>query len=354
MSTFTAPIVKLEKKKHPNADALSIAIIGKEELCFQCVINTKEFENDDYGVHIPIDTHTDKDHPLLSFLDGKPVRACKLRGEFSNGLLLPLSKVRKYFEEDLKMQPTTLDNLLKEGKNLGGPLKLKKYSPFGKLRNGGEIEEPHPSFQKYTVVEHLNKFHHVIEEGELVSITEKLHGTSCRFALIDKKIVIGSRNNQLKVDIEESKFSVWHKVFFDNNLKEELEKLQDILKSKTVGIYGEIVGPKIQDLRYGQTTPSLFVYDILEKPNRFLSYTKFEEVTKLLKVNVVPLIKVGPFTYNDLDFRLGESLLDSHVREGIVIKPMVEKYVPEMGRVVVKIISEQYLQRKNQEDNSND
>ena len=54
----------------------------------------------------------------------------------------------------------------------------------------------------------------------------------------------------------------------------------------------------------------------------------------------------GPFDESKLrELAEGESLVPGagHIREGIVIKPIIERTTPELGRVQLKMISNKYL-----------
>ena len=42
----------------------------------------------------------------------------------------------------------------------------------------------------------------------------------------------------------------------------------------------------------------------------------------------------------------GKSTLADHMREGVVIRPTEERYVDRLGRLILKLVSEEYLLRK--------
>lgn len=345
MSLFTAPLSKFELEKHPNADSLSIAKVGG----WQCVVKTSEFENETLGVYIPLDAIAAADHPLLSFLEGKRVKTCKLRGALSQGVLLPWNKVKEHLVTNVGFSQPSLEKVGVEGKDFAGILKVKRWVDESlKLANGGDAETPHESFHKYTDIENVKNFGNILSIGEPVHISEKLHGTSARFGLVEDKLMIGSRNLQLKVDVERK--SIWHHVFEKEKIQEKLLALKSAFNAKDVAIYGEIVGPKIQDLKYGQTEPTLFVYDIVVD-HKFLLPQALAGVCQTIGLKSVPELKVGPLTEEDFKMRLGNSVLDdSHIREGIVIKPLEPRWDQALGRVILKVISEDYLMRKGAKD----
>ncbi len=344
MSLFIAPLSKFELEKHPNADTLSIAKVGG----WQAVVRTKDFINETLGVYVPLDAIAAENHPLLSFLQGKKVKTCKLRGELSQGVLLPWTKVVAHFKNDLKMSDESLTKLSFEGKDLAPVLRIKRWVDTSTKFVTGDAEAPHEKFHKYTDIENIKNFSNIIPLGEKVHISEKLHGTSARFAYIDGKFMLGSRNIQLKLDAENK--SIYHHVFEKENLKEKLLSVRDIFGLEDAAIYGEIVGPKVQDLKYGQTEPTLFVYDIVVD-GVYVLPAALQDVAQALGLKLVPELKIGPLEEKDFELRLGKSTLDdSHIREGIVIKPILPRWDQDLGRVILKVISEDYLMRKGAKD----
>jgi RNA ligase (TIGR02306 family) len=344
MSTFEAPLMPFTLEEHPNADSLSIAKIGG----WQCVVRTDDFKDETFAIYLPLDAIAAIDHPLLGFMAGKRVKICKLRGVVSEGVMLPFESVKEYMRTSLGMKEESIDKVSREGRDFAGILRVKRWIDPTVRMISGDAESAHPKFHKYTSIEHLKKYTSVINIGEEVHITEKLHGTSARYAYIDGKFLLGSRGRQLKN--EEDQKSVWHFAYRKHNLDEKLLQLYEMFDNQDVAIYGEIVGPKVQDLCYGQLEPAFFVYDITVK-GMYLNARECYSTAKKLGLDSVPLIKIGSFEERDLLHRTGNSLLDdSHVREGIVIKPTTERWDPAIGRVTLKVISEDYLLRNNPVD----
>src|SRR5512133_2448361 len=89
MPIFSCPVVKLEGiKKHDNADSLSIVTV---EGC-PVVIRTADYKEGDNAVYVPVDAIVPESVPGTEFLkDHRRIRAARLRGVFSMGLLLPSS-----------------------------------------------------------------------------------------------------------------------------------------------------------------------------------------------------------------------------------------------------------------------
>lgn len=121
-------------------------------------------------------------------------------------------------------------------------------------------------------------------------------------------------------------------------------------------VFGEIFGDGVQDLTYGHGNGkrSFRVFDILVGGE----YADYWDMRDLLDdvqaetgiaLEAVPLLYRGPFSYELVDkYTRGQTTLPGgHVREGIVIRPVLERYEDKLGRVILKSISEDYLLRDN-------
>jgi len=204
MSTFQAPIVKFKLEKIENSDHLSLAHIKG----WQCVVRTEDFSNDSFGVYVPLDAVADKDHPLLGFMKGKKVKTIKLRGVISQGVLLPLSQVKDYAKE--KGVPYREIIMWQEDDDLHEVLEIKKWeAPIKpvRLQEGGgypyaTVESP-AFFEKYTDIENWNNWPDIIQEGELVQVTEKIHGCLKN----DTRILLPDGSNKRIKDLVESNYN---------------------------------------------------------------------------------------------------------------------------------------------------
>ena len=352
MSTLIVKVQKIDHiEKHPNADTLSILQIGG----WNVIAKTEGVEGQEYVVYVPIDSVAKADHPLLSFLEGKRVKTIKLRKIISQGLCLPLKEVESYLVSK-GIDPDVLDP--NKDLNLQELLEIEKYVPPADPANfGGEAEAGHPDFYKYTDIEHFGNYNKALE-GQKVWVSEKLHGTSARYGLTDGQFLIGSRNRQYKhPPTEGHRTSVYSQVFERENLGNKLLSLRtEFPESKVISIYGEIVGPGVQGkvFRYGQEVPTFFLYDI-QIDGKYLDYSEFVRLSTKFELRTVPILTENIDVCNvkeavSID---GQSTLDNHIREGIVIKPMKEMFSPRLGRAVLKIVSKEYL-LKDMEDFKNE
>jgi RNA ligase (TIGR02306 family) len=131
-------------------------------------------------------------------------------------------------------------------------------------------------------------------------------------------------------------------------------------------ILGEIFGAGVQDLRYGMTKPTFRISDIyVGNPNSrgvdkngYFNYGVLQEIIESIHVQVakgvhvgmVPILYRGPFSKEVMEEHTnGKETVsgkEENVREGIVIHPVVERDHPDIGRVILKSVSEDYLLRK--------
>ncbi|HEY8376567.1 MAG TPA: RNA ligase family protein, partial [Nannocystis sp.] len=131
----------------------------------------------------------------------------------------------------------------------------------------------------------------------------------------------------------------------------------DLAAGRPVFVLGEIFGAGVQDLSYGCKTDhdrdlGFRVFDVYVGwvgQGAFLSDAELEAACAALALPRVPVLYRGPFSRAAMrehtDGRETVSGKALHVREGIVIRPQVERDHPELGRVQLKSVSEKYLLR---------
>lgn len=325
MSEFHVEVVQLGKiGKHPNADTLSITTINNG---YPVIFRTGDFNEGDLAVYIPVDSLVPTQYPWFSFLkrEGRNVeriRAKKLRGIFSMGLLIP------------KAQEWTL------GQNVQEVLGIEKYEPPLSVSFGGENEKDPGFIPCYTDIEGLRKYSHLLTIGEEVIISEKIHGTSARFVWHEDRLWVGSHHQIKKEDAS----NLWWRVVEQNHLKEKLAKVPHII------FYGEVYG-QVQNLKYetapGELRVAFFDAMSIEK-GRYLDHDDFLLLSRANSIDlpVVPQLFRGPWSDNLRELAEGKSTIAKHIREGFVVKPIHERFSPEIGRVILKLVGEGYLLQK--------
>ncbi len=327
MSDFKAEVVKLNGiVKHPNADALSIVKVFD----FPCIFKTGDFNEGDLAVYIPAEpiALVPVSVTEFSFLKGDEngkakIKAIRLRGTFSLGLLIP---AREGWVE---------------GQDVTEILGVTRYEKPEQFTTGGENESPPGWLPTYTDIQSLRKYNKLFEVGEEVILTEKIHGANARFVYFQDRLWVGSHTNVKRQDSN----NMWWKVATKLNLEEKLIKYQGLI------IYGEVYG-QVQNLKYDRKDVSLIIFDIYNiEASKYLNYDEAKRISKELELDFVPEIYRGPFTglENLESYADGQSLIANNIREGFVIKPVVERWNEQVGRLVLKLHGQDFLIRKGKE-----
>lgn len=227
----------------------------------------------------------------------------------------------------------------KEGQNVQEELGITKWEPPAELVMGVQ-DEPSPDFLRiYTDVEGLRRYPNVLLAEEEVVIAEKIHGANARFLFQEGRLWVGSHKKVKREDAQ----TVWWRVVDTYNLREKFSRFPNMT------FYGEIYGP-VQDLRYGvpNNELQLVLFDAMDtKTGTYLDFDDFMRITAELDLPVVPLLYRGPWKEELRSLANGKTMISggSHVREGFVIRPIKERWDPQCGRVILKLIGEDYLLR---------
>lgn len=324
MGVVKAVVVRYKLRRHPNADALSIADI--EGSLWQVVVKTEDFKPEGTAIYIPVDTVVPK-VPDFEFLRnrGFRVKAIKLRGEYSYGLLIPN-------KECLPVRCDVTDIL-----------GIKKYEPPTLIETTGDVMKGLDWIVKYTDIERYENFADVFLEGEEVVVTEKIHGSNLRVSQKETVLFVGGHRCMFKKSNTNLYWSAIKKNGLDTVL---LEGLPD-----EVVLFGEVYGKKVQNMHYGLTTQKIVFFDAFVD-GRYLDWDEFVGLIEGLGLSMPPLVFRG--TYNLTRIKMlscGPTLLGgSHMREGVVAKPIKERFNGKLGRVILKFLNPEYETSKGRTD----
>jgi RNA ligase (TIGR02306 family) len=317
-STHRCEVVPVRLEPHPNADTLSIVRVWG----YTTVVKTSEWEGKEAGVYVPPDSIVPGDRPMFSFLGPDPkdwrIRVRRYRGVISQGLLIPAPEGSKI------------------GDNLAEVLGITHYEPPIQMALGGEADSPPPiTVPKYDV-DSFNRYPDKFVQGEHVVITEKIHGANSRYVCINGRMWAGSHNKWWKEDDK----NLWWSA-----LKNTPEITAFCESHLGMVVYAEAYGA-VQKLKYGnENRVKLAVLDLFEG-GRFLDHEEGRAIGRELPW--VPILYSGPFDEKIArDLSNGKSVMPnaSHIREGIVIKVAKERFDQEIGRVQLKIVSDEYLEK---------
>jgi RNA ligase (TIGR02306 family) len=197
-------------------------------------------------------------------------------------------------------------------------------------------------------VDSLRKHKYTLEEGEPVWITEKIHGTNARFFSYKDKMYCGSHHEWYK----ESEGCLWWKIL---KVCPAIEKFCKACPGFV--IYGEIYNVQ-KKYNYGLTPGQIDIvfYDIRDGNDKH-KWLEPEDALKLAKVWDLPWVPVlnKNFVFDFANLVETTDALKSqmpgtdHIAEGIVIKPIKERIHRSLGRVQLKLVSNNYLAKSEDE-----
>ena len=311
MARHLATIRKIkELRLIPNADRIEVAVIDG----WECIVNKADgFKVGDLVVYIEIDSVL-PDRPEFEFMRKYKfrVKTIKLRGQVSQGLVLPLD-----------ILPTNVTLIIEEGRDVTDLLGIKKYDPeavrekqwWKKLGQQNKIEYPwwlkpfkrfkfirnwwtrrnatiidFPDFIKKTDEERIQNmpilFDTLKKHGTVLTVTEKLDGTSATYFLYKNKFGVCSRNKQL---LKEDDSPYWQ-VARNYHIEEFLRGLRYSFgnnKPNILVIQGEIIGSGIQGNKYHRSDLALYAFNFIINGMR-VNYKDMCEYLECSAISPVP------------------------------------------------------------------
>lgn len=388
MSNYVGYITKIKDvKKHSNADRLNI---GR---CFgNQVIVSKNTKSGDIGIYFPSGTKLGEEYAMINDLvrvkneetgevikngylnkDKRHIRAMKLRGEISDGLFMPLKSLETFTD-------ITKLKVGHEISKLNDVIIAEKYIPRNR-KDGNvkfqsektkEINFKYNKFEQHINTKQLKYNLRQFKEGDLCTITLKMHGTSQRTTKTKPNIrkkwyekLINKLNLEIKrgVDTVTGTRRVILGTFEggyygDNSFREKHHKILQgkLIEGETV--YYEVVG-YVDDEKpimatcdnsklgkdfvkqYGKETifnyncfgnqSEMYVYRMnLKKPNGDVVEYSWEQIkNRCREMEVKHVPEFETFVYTDEEDLLervkkyidgADPIGITHVREGVIVR----------------------------------
>jgi RNA ligase (TIGR02306 family) len=399
MSTFAVKIRTVASiKDHPNADRLSVAQVEG----YECIVGRDQFTPGEPIIYVPegavvpawiLKKYGFWDQKLdRGMLDGTNGDRCKprrLRGIYSQGLVLPLLSGEDPPMSDERVGRTWIgfevpnDDAtyvfdggvelieLEPGEEVAHLLGITKYEPEIPEELLGSVFDLFDHTQSYDF-ESIQTLTDLFAPGEEVEATEKIHGFNTQIGYIpglnhehcfgeSKSVYIASKGLASKglaftrLDENGEPSSNIYVDFLNrvlHVLEQSLVNYSESVKGMNVRLFCEIYGG--QDLKYGankgETGAALFGVYIGDKPTgEWVPYEMLELIAPTVGMKAVPLLYKGPFDLDKLrEVRDGkDTFTDTHIREGIVITGANPNATHEMhGRKIGKWVSPDYGSRK--------
>ncbi|MET9881947.1 RNA ligase (ATP) [Streptomyces sp. NPDC006430] len=352
MSTLRVTAEELTVHEHPNADALELAQVG----LYRAVVAKGVYRTGEFAVYIPeqavLPAGLIEELGLTGRLAGSAadrVKAVRLRGELSQGLVC---RPRALAEVDLV-------RAAEEGTDFAELLGITKWAPPVPTTMNGEVEAA-PELLSWVDIENLQRYPHVFEPGEPVVLTEKLHGTACLLTYVADggHLLVSSKGFGSKgLALKEDERNLYWRAVRGHGVPEVAAELAARLGATRVGIFGEVYGAGVQDLGYGTDArtaavgPGYAVFDVSAEIDGQVRWLDPEQLFAYGELPLVPRLFEGPYDLDAvLELASGREMVSGralHLREGVVIRPVAERYSPVLGgRAIAKAVSPAYLTRK--------
>jgi RNA ligase (TIGR02306 family) len=263
---------------------------------------------------------------------GERLRTVKLRGQLSQGLLLPYDSVWDKNMFDF--------NRFGEGDDVSELLNIQKWEmPMNAQLAGmakGNFPTQIPKTDQERVQNLKNEIESAVDVGLQFEVTEKLEGSSMTCYLIDGEFGVCSRN----LDLKETEGNTFWQVARRAGIEEKMRSVP----GTDFAIQGELIGPGIQGNIYKLTQPEFRVFDVYSiTTGAYLSPQKRRELIRNLGLLHVPVMVenyelAGAGGVDGLlNFAEAKSMLGAAPeREGIVFKEVG-------GGMSFKAISNKYL-----------
>lgn len=327
----------------PGADRIEVATLqGKD---FQFVIARGAFAAGDRCLYFPVDSLLPA--PLAESLgvagklagrDKNRVKTVKLRGQISQGIVALPSLVPA---EILAQGPAAIT----------AHLGVTKHDPPEIVCNDATLVELPDGVSVYDLegADRYTQQAALLFEGD-VMVTEKVEGSNFSVLVRPDGALLVNQRTKTIVPREGVEHTFW-KIAREQRVLDFARSLGDKHPGLPLLIYGEAIGPGIQGNLYKLKGHELRLFDIRIggawlSPGDFLDAVAsfFGSPDKL----VAPVLHRGPLASwlagrSIKEASNGRSLLADVPREGVVIRPAVERTVPDFGRLVLKQRSPEYL-----------
>lgn len=370
MSTFIVPILAIDDVyDHPNADRLSIIKIrGYEAVAGKNEDGSHRFVPGERIIYVPEGAVVPAEHlkergywneakgvGMLAGERGNRVKAITLRGVLSQGLV--------WKSEDLEAAL---------GADVSARFGITKYEPPIPPELDGDVVSLFDAAFDYDI-ENAKTFPNLFTEDDIVTVTEKLHGSFCRMTYLpgiaprddlfgDGRVAITTKGLGAKgLVFKNTPFNAQKNVYVRNMLPlvdRFVSACQQDAKGLKVHLMGEVYGAGVQDLKYGRTEDQGFAaFDVWIAGSGYLNEGEKEIAFTAFGVDRVPVLFEGFYDKALVeDFAQGGTTVEGadNIREGVVVTLTgsdQSKRADGNGlggtlRPIFKVISDAYLTRK--------
>jgi len=341
MSSWKVSKERITLFPHPNAEKLELGKVG----AYQVVVQKGLYRDGDEVVFVPEKSILKGalQERFASYMVGPEknrVKAIALRGELSCGIILSPEVVAQQTGQPL--------HLLPEGEDLSERMDITRYEPPIPISLAGEVEAlPADVRIGQHDCEQFGVYADQLQVGEDVVITEKLHGSQAIYYLhlpsgvrfVSSKGFLG-RGLCL---VQNEKNAYWQSAEMIWDTIERSVPSGLIPADASVQVFAELVPCQGGAWTYGaQGGTTVRVFDVRVNGTP-VPYDKLAPEWGALWV---PVLYRGP-----LDLAHARSLREGmeqvsgkelHIREGVVVRPYVDRRASDGRRLALKLINPKY------------
>jgi len=342
MSEFQVRVVRVgQVRRHPKADRLSITDIGGPG-GYPCIIGHNaegipEFREGDLAVYVPATAVVPADDPRWAMLLPKG-STVPVAGSAPTGIEIEPVRLRGIFSMGILTRAAPGWTV---GQDVAAELRITRAEP----PEPSEGNEADPGLLPvYTDIVALRAHPGALVEGEEVVITEKLEGECSRYVVDATRMYCGSRTAWKDPAATQKESAHWWEI----GRRLEIERRLRAVDGGRYGVFGEAMGG-VSNYQYGLTRDrrGLRLFDAMDTKTRaYLDYDAFLDVAGRLDLPIAPELYRGPWTNDLRQLAEGTSTIAAHLREGIVVRPVRERFHEAMGRVILKLHGEGFLTQK--------
>lgn len=354
MSNWRVSKEKINLFVHPNADALQLGKVGS----YQVVVQKGLYNDGDEVVFAPeksvltgqIKAEFEK---YLVGPDKDRVKAVRLRGEISTGIIIPPHLVPDMENYEI-------------GVDISENLQISHYEPPIPTQLAGKVKSYTMEHIGNHDCEHANVYVNDLIDGERVVISSKIHGSQVIYALdLENGQELVSSKGLLKrgLILEDSADNTYWVGVRNTNLK---TIIRNNYNDGVVQIFGELV-PIQSGFDYGFRDPHILVFDVRHNGVSI----PYDMVAQEFKDIWVPIVYDGELIldkrevviYSDPERGINKTKInyllpewvqkisetkervsgkELHIEEGVVIRPYIDRSASDGTPIRLKVISKFY------------
>lgn len=347
MSNWKVSRETIEVFPHPGAERLEVGKAGT----YQVVVQKGLYKNGDEVVFAPEKSVLtgrllEEYGTMLAGPDKNRVKAVRLRNELSCGIIIPNELVEAITGKQVSELP--------KGEDISAIFGITKYEPPIPAELLGKAEPiPYDKYGTRHDCEQFGVYGSNFTAGERIIATEKIHGTQGVYY-----IALRNNGNHIKwasmkglhakgICIMEEEGNLYWRASNNAGLWEAIKKnyntaMGEEREETCIQVFAEVF-PCPGGYNYGKTEATLLLFD-LRVDGESIPYDKVPEDFKKMWV---PVIYDGPLTdVQELkSLAKGKETISGktlHIREGIVVRPYIDRRASDGTKLRTKIINPDY------------